>query len=247
MKNQMTIMRFFDPEAMTREAARYVSDVLLSAVRQKGFATLVLSGGTTPRRLYHVLTTAKFVDLVPWHAVDFFWGDERCVPSGNPGSNYKMAIDTFFSRVSVPPCNIHRIQTELGWQESAVAYEDELKRFFEKRGRYAVDEAVLFDIVLLGLGTDGHTASLFLGSPALDEHVHWAAAVEAPIGIGIRKRITLTLPILNRTRYVLFLVAGKEKKRIMENIVREGDTAGEHYPAARIHASEQVVLMLYES
>ena len=241
MNTQITIGRFFNFEVMSREAARYVSDVLACAVRRQGYATLVLSGGSTPRRLYTLLATAEYAHEIPWRSVYFFWGDERCVPSGDPCSNYKMAFDALLSRAPIPSGNIHRIQTELGWQESAVAYEDELRTFFGKRGTYADAEAELFDMVLLGMGTDGHTASLFSDSPALDEQVCWVAAVEAAMDICLRKRITLTLPILNRARHVLFLVAGKEKRVIVDTIVKEGDGAADHYPAARIRASEQVV------
>ena len=241
MKMQKTIRRFFNSEVMSREAARYVLDVLTGAVRRNGYATLVLSGGSTPRGLYTLLATAQYADEIPWHSVHFFWGDERCVPSSDPCSNYELAFDTLLSRVPVPSGNIHRIQTELGWQESAAAYEDELRTFFGKRGTYADAEAELFDMVLLGMGTDGHTASLFPDSPALDEQVFWVAAVEAAMDICLRKRITLTLPILNRARHVLFLVAGKEKRGIVDTIVKEGDTAADRYPAARICASEQVV------
>jgi 6-phosphogluconolactonase len=238
MKTQRTIRRFINSEVMSREAARYVSDVLTCAVRRQGHATLVLSGGSTPRRLYTLLATVQYAYEIPWQSVHFFWGDERWVTSSDPCSNYKMAFDALFSRVPVASGNIHRIQTELGWQESAVAYEDELRMFFGKRG---AAEAGLFDMVLLGMGTDGHTASLFPDSPTLDEQACWVAAVEAAKDICTRKRITLTLPLLNRARHVLFLVAGKEKRGIVDTIVKEGDGAAQHYPAARIRASEQVV------
>ena len=246
MNTYRAIRRFSNSELMSREAARYVADVLVSAVQRQGYATLVLSGGSTPRRLYELLATGHYVDAVPWSSVDVFWGDERCVPSQDPDSNYKMAFDALLSNVPVLPGKIHRIQTELGWQESARAYEEELRTFWENRGKYAHCAAELFDMVLLGIGTDGHTASLFPGSPSLDEHDRWVAAVEAPIGKGSRKRITLTLPLLNRASHVMFLVAGEEKKRIVDTLEKDSDAAAEHYPAARIHASERLLLFVNE-
>ena len=244
MNAHLTIRRFSDSEVMSREAARYVADVLVSAVQRQGYATLVFSGGSTPRRLYELLAAGQYAAAVPWPVVCVFWGDERCVPSEHSESNYKMAFDALLSNVPVLQGNIHRIQTELGWQESARAYEDELRAFWENHGKDADCEAELFDMVLLGIGADGHTASLFPGSPSLDEDDCWVAAVEAPIGIGSRKRITLTLPLLNKARHVLFLVGGEDKKNIVDTIEKDGDVAAEHYPAARIHASEQLMLFM---
>jgi len=242
MKTHIIIRRFFNFEAMSREAAHYVAGVLVSAVERQGYATLVCSGGSTPRRLYELLAAEHFA--APWPAVDVFWADERCVPPEHPDSNYKMAFDALLANVPVLPAHIHRIQAELGWQEAAHAYEEELRTFWKNRGNYVDCAAELFDMVILGVGADGHTASLFSGSPSLDESKRWVAPVEAPVGAGSRKRITLTLPILNRARHVLFLVTGQEKKKIVETIDKGGDAAAVHYPAARIHASEQLVLFM---
>jgi 6-phosphogluconolactonase len=177
--------------------------------------TLVLAGGETPRATYQRLAQEKY----PWEGVDVFFGDERCVPPDHPDSNYRMANETLLSLV---PARVHRM-----WGEScdAESYERELRDIFGGLPR--------FDFVFLGLGADGHTASLFPGDRALDENERWAVRVRRP---G-HERLTLTLPVLSAASHAVFLVAGAEKRDALRRMM-----AGEDVPANRVAAERVVVL-----
>ena len=212
-----------DAEALAQRAASW----LLAAARaQDGAFAIALSGGATPRRLYEVLAEPPYRDVFPWPRVHLFWGDERFVPRDDAASNYRMVHEALLSRVSIPDANIHAIPTEgLHPDDAAAAYERELKSFY---GADRLDPArPLFDVVLLGLGSDGHTASLFAGSAILDERDRWVAAV---LDAKSEPRITLTYPALESSRRTAFLVAGSEKREILARF-RAGDDA---LPAARL-------------
>jgi len=211
------------PEALARRAA----DWLLGAALAKGGTFAVcLSGGSTPRLLYQDLAEPPYRERFPWARTHVFWGDERFVPPGDPASNYRMVRDALLSRVPIPPGNIHPIPTEgLTPQKAAGAYERELKSFY---GSERFDPArPLFDVTLLGLGTDGHTASLFPGTAVLNERERWVAAVE---GAKPEIRITLTYPALERSAHTAFLVAGEQKREILARL-RGGDPS---LPAAHL-------------
>jgi 6-phosphogluconolactonase len=216
------------------DLARAAADWMLeTAKKTKGAFAVALAGGNTPRGLYALLATPPYADKFPWERAHWFWGDERFVPAGDPMSNYRMVHEALLSRVSVPPENIHPIATEnVSPEDSARRYEQELKRF------YGADELdpkrPLFEIELLGLGADGHTASLFPGSPVLRERRPWVAVANATHGA----RITLTYPALNSARNVAFLVAGFNKRGALRRLVR-GD---ESIPAARIRPSDELYL-----
>jgi 6-phosphogluconolactonase len=211
-----------DPEALARRVADWLLDI--STARANVF-TLALSGGGTPRRLYELLSGPPYHDVFPWDRTHLFWGDERFVPRSDESSNYRMVREAMLSRAPIPAANIHPIQTEgLTPEAAASAYERELKSFY---GAERLDRArPLFDVTLLGLGPDGHTASLFPGTAVLEERERWVAAVVGPKPA----RITLTYPALESSRHVAFLVAGKEKREIFSRFQR-----GEHtLPAARL-------------
>jgi ribulose-phosphate 3-epimerase len=208
-----------DAEALARHTAEWLCSL---ARASRGDFSVCLSGGSTPRRLYKLLAAPEVASCFPWNRVHWFWGDERFVPNDHPDSNYRMAFDAFLSRVAVPAANIHAIPTVgLSPQQAAAAYEAVLKRFYGAQDLSA--ERPLFDVTLLGIGADGHTASLFPGQPALEEDRHWAVAVPGP-------RITLTYRALNSSRDVAFVVAGAEKK----DILRRAQAADHTLPAARI-------------
>jgi 6-phosphogluconolactonase len=178
------------------------------AQASNGNFAVCLSGGSTPQRLYERLATLGIASRFPWRRSHWFWGDERFVPHEHPDSNYRMARDALLSRVPIPNDNIHAVPTEgLSPEQAAVAYETTLKRF------YGADvlspERPLFDVTLLGIGEDGHTASLFPSQPALREHHRWAVAV---IGAKSEPRITLTYPALDSSRDVAFLATGDGKR-----------------------------------
>ena len=242
MKTLIALRHFPNTTLLSRAAAEYVTEVVSSAVHHQGYATLVLSGGSTPRHLYELLALEEYKNKIPWARIYFFWGDERCVSSDHPDSNFKMAVEALISRVPVMPENIYRIPVELGWQESASVYEGVLKNFFLLRAGGKTTPAVFFDLVLLGLGEDGHTASIFSGSTALGGQ-RWVEAVAAPAGIRPRNRITMTLALLNKADHVLFL-AGGEKKEIVEKIFERAGGEADQYPAAKIRAKKKVSVFI---
>jgi 6-phosphogluconolactonase len=211
------------PEALAQRVADWVFE---AAVAKDGFFSVVLSGGTTPQRLYETLAGPTYLDRFPWSRTHWFWGDERFVPADDPRSNYHMAYEALLSRAPIPAANIHRIQTEgISPEDAAAAYEHELKSFY---GREQLDPArPLFDINLLGLGLNGHTASLFPGTKVLHERQRWVAAV---VGVAPETRITLTYPALESSRHVAFLVSGEEKRAIFGQL-RRGDVT---LPASHI-------------
>jgi 6-phosphogluconolactonase len=173
-----------------------------------GNFAVCLSGGSTPRRLYERLATPGVASRFPWRRSHWFWGDERFVPHDHPDSNYRMARAALLSRVPIPDDNIHAIPTEgLSPEQAAAAYETTLKRFYGA-GTLSSERA-LFDVTLLGIGMDGHTASLFPGQPALQEKRRWAVAV---IGAKSEPRISLTYLALDSSRDVAFLATGDGKR-----------------------------------
>jgi len=205
-----------------------VADWLLELAKAKsGAFSVVLSGGSTPQGLYRRLAGPPYRDAFPWSRTHFFWGDERFVPSADSRSNYRMAWEALLAQVPVPAANIHRIPTEgIGVEAAAAVYERALKTFY---GAERLDPArALFDVVLLGLGEDGHTASLFPGNGALEERDRWVVAVT---GAKSESRITLTYPPLESCSHAAILVEGEQKRAIFGR-VQSGDRA---LPAARFH------------
>jgi 6-phosphogluconolactonase len=211
-----------DAEALARQAAQWISG--LAAAGHGRFA-ICLSGGSTPRRLYQLLAQSPFRDVMPWDRVHWFWGDERLVPWDDKASNYRMAHEAMLSRAPVPAANIHGIKTAGTPQEAAGAYERELKSFYQAD---ALDPArPLLDAQLLGLGPDGHTASLFPGTSLLEVRDRWVAEI---VGARPEPRITLTYPALESSRHTAFLVAGADKQPMLARVLA-GDPA---LPAARL-------------
>jgi 6-phosphogluconolactonase len=220
-----------DPAALSRRVADWMLEV---ATGKDGILAVALSGGSTPRSLYRLLAEPPYRDAFPWSRTHWFWGDERFVPHDDPQSNYRMVQEALLSRAPIPAANIHPVPTEgLGPEAAASAYERELKSF---HGGERLDAArPLFDLTLLGLGSDGHTASLFPGTAVLAERNRWVAAV---IGAKSEARITLTYPALESSRRVAFLVAGEEK-RAMFGRLRHGDDS---LPAARLRPTGELFL-----
>ena len=221
------------------EVARVAREEIVRAakasIEARGRFTVVLSGGSTPKALYASLSGKD----VEWGKVHLYFGDERCVPPDRQESNFKMAQEALLLRVKIPPENVHRIQGEMETAEAAAAqYEEELKRAFG-----AGDGPPHFDLVLLGLGTDGHTASLFPGSSALEEKERWVASTW--IAKLARNRITMTFPVLNRAALVIFLVAGDEKAEAARRAI-EGAPAGLEVPARRVDPPGGRVLWLLD-
>jgi len=212
-----------DPQSL---AIRVADWMLGLATATDGAFAIALSGGATPRRLYQCLASPPYRDAFPWSRTHLFWGDERYVPHEDVLSNYRMVQQALLSHVPIPAVNIHAVSTDgLTPEDSAARYERELKAFY---GAERLDPTrALFDVTLLGLGPDGHTASLFPNTAVLMERDRWAAAV---IGAKAEPRITLTYPALESSRHTAFLVAGEEKRTILSRL-RQGD---ESLPAAHL-------------
>ena len=222
-----------DLEALSRLAARRATEVVAGVAAAGGRCTIALSGGTTPRRLYELLASDHRLGA-PWQQAEWFWGDERCVPPDHPDSNYRMAFEVLLGPLRVPSDMVHRIAcggAPDDAESSAAAYEAVLRDRLTG-GR--------FDLVFLGVGADGHTASLFPGAPSLEEREHWALAVTGGPGLAVRRRITLTYPVLNRSRTVFMLAAGGGKHPVIQRML-DGERTD---PAARVRPRGDLVWFL---
>ncbi|HWD36495.1 MAG TPA: 6-phosphogluconolactonase [Casimicrobiaceae bacterium] len=218
-----TLRVFDDAHALARDGARLVCE---QAEAKSGGVALCLSGGSTPRPLYEALASPPLLERFPWSRTQFFFGDERFVPPDDAASNARMANDAMFSRASVPPQNVHAIPTVgITPAQAAEEYERTLRALHG--GRAPTSEAPLFDVCLLGVGDDGHTASLLPGDAALDVRDRWVAVVAHG---RPQARITLTYPALESSRLVVFLLQGEGKRAILDRLLSGDDTL----PAGRL-------------
>lgn len=231
MSLSVEIRTLTTPQELFEAAAEEVVRAANEAVAQCGRFTIALSGGSTPKNLYHLLATNAKTAL-PWDRMFFFWGDERHVPPADPESNYRMADETLLSQIPVAAANVFRIPAENPDAAAAAeAYEQTLRKFFALQP----DEFPRFDLILLGMGPDGHAASLFPGTAALQEEsrlvvANWVEKFKT-------SRITLTLPVLNAARCVAFLVSGTEKAAALHAVL-EGNAPGEQYPSRLVRPSD---------
>jgi 6-phosphogluconolactonase len=210
---------------VARAAASEVAGAARRALRERGRFSLALAGGDTPRRLYRVLAADEEMD---WSAAELFFGDERAVGPEHPDSNYRMARETLLEPARIDPARVHRIEGERADLDAVARdYQAELARVLGAGPGGAPPQ---LDLVLLGLGADGHTASLFPHSPALKEDARWVAANAAPGGSG---RVTFTFPLILRARAVLVLVSGQAKARALADVL-EGAWDPERVPAQRV-------------
>ena len=225
------LRRLTTPQDLFQAAAEEVIRSATDAVAQRGRFTIALSGGSTPRNLY-TLIAANASATLPWNQMFFFWGDERHVPRNSPDSNYRMAEESLLSKVPIPPANIFPVPAENpDAAEVAEIYEQTLQKFFA----VAPGEFPRFDLILLGMGPDGHTASLFPETAALQEKSRLVVAnwVEKLGG----SRITFTLPLLNSARCVAFLVSGTDKAAALHEVL-EGNAPAEKYPSKLVQPRE---------
>jgi 6-phosphogluconolactonase len=218
---------FADLEGASAAAAGEIARTLIEAVEDRAGATLVLAGGSTPRWIHERLGDPGTSPPVPWHLVHLFWGDERCVPPDDGASNFAMARSSLIDRIEIPPGNVHRIRGELPPAEAAARYETELRRHF------GAGHPPAFDCVVLGMGADGHTASLFPGDPLVDESERWVGWTDGAQASPPVPRVSLTLPAVNAARSAVFVVSGEAKGRVVRDI-EEGSERSGHYPAARV-------------
>ena len=222
------IKKFNGLDELSASAAQDIAQLIERVVASKGGFHLALSGGNTPRTLYHILGTTYGISI-PWKSVHIFFCDERFVPHGDSLSNFRTVKEVLLDLISIPQQNIHPIPTHrLEMKTASQNYESELRKFF-------TDGTDSFDLAIMGIGKEGHTASLFPGSPALDEKEKWVAGVE--VDAVPPKRITLTYPILNRSAAIYYLVSGPDKTEVMEEIIKGTDDFHQ-YPVAGIHPKD---------
>ncbi len=221
-----------DPAALAARVAQWIADL---AGHSGARFSVCLSGGSTPKRLYQLLAGAPWRDLLPWQRIHWFWGDERFVPWDHPDSNYGMAHEAMLARAPVPAANIHGIECKGSPADAARAYENALRAYY---GADTLDPArPLFDVMLLGLGPDGHTASLFPGKPALEERRRWVTEVPEPGLSPHVPRVTLTYPALESCRSAAFLVAGADKQAALRGAL--GGYA--ELPSARVRPVGELI------
>lgn len=225
-----------DLEALSHAAAGLFVQHAWQAAAEQGRFSVALAGGGTPRRTYELLAQAPYRDRVPWPQVHVFWGDERCVPAADPRSNARMAREALLDHVPIPADQVHPVDGGAPPKQAAAQYEATLRRFFG-------DEPPRLDLLLLGLGEDGHTASLFPHTPVLDERERWAAAVW-PTGQDLA-RVTLTAPLLNQAAVVVFLVAGAGKAGVLRDVL-EGLRDPRRLPAQLVAPQSGLVQWLVD-
>ncbi len=222
---------FSDASALADAAVARTLELLQVFDRERPLL-IGLAGGSTPELYYERLAMADR-EKISWERVHFFWGDERMVPSTDERSNVHMAEQSLISRIPVPPEQIHRPDTEgLSAEEAAEAYEADLRHTLAETAHGGLD------LLLLGLGEDGHTASLFPGTSVLDEKEAWVRSATAPPGVEVTSRITLTLPLINASRHVIFLVSGSRKAPALASVLESAEDDTFALPAARVSARE---------
>ena len=226
-----------DAAAVARAAAELFVKLAAQAASARRLFRVLLAGGTTPKALYTLLASAECRSRVDWDRIVFFFGDERAVPPDHPQSNYRMADEVLFRPLGIAESSIHRMKAEAeDLNAAAAAYEGVLRASFGAFPR--------FDLVLLGMGLDGHTASLFPRSPVLKEQSRWVAPVlDAPKAPP--RRLTVTLPVLNAGHQVLFMVAGRQKAPALREVL-EGTAPPEQYPAKCIQPGPERLLWLVD-
>jgi len=217
-----SIVTTANPEALAQHVAAWLTDL---AKASTGRFAIALSGGSTPKRLYEILAQEPYKSQFPWSRTHLFWGDERHVPPTDANSNQRMTREALLDHIQIPPQNIHAVPVSGTPEEDAIKYQQDMQTYY---GDMELDMArPLFDVVLLGLGENGHTASLFPDTPALEESMAWVA----PVTTGVpQPRLTLTYPAIAASRHVAFLVAGASKAAVLK-LVLGGDRT---QPAARI-------------
>jgi len=236
----ITIRVFATPEATARAAARFFLDAAATAAAVRGVARVAISGGSTPKSMFELLANPAepFLKQVPWDRIDLYWVDERCVPPDNIESNYRMTNEALLSKVPLPAERVHRMEGELKPEVAAARYESTIRNTFKLEGA----ETPTFDLILLGMGDDGHTASLFPHTEALNEMSHIVVPNHVPQKDAWR--ITLTWPVINQGREVAFLIEGEEKAQVLHDVFL-GPYLPDTYPSQIIRpASGRLTLLL---
>jgi 6-phosphogluconolactonase len=215
------------PPGVARSVAEEFVSLSQEAILQRGRFAVALAGGSTPRAIYELLASTEFKGAVDWARVFVFFGDERCVPPDDNESNYRMAREALLDHVPIPPSNIFRMKGELAPADAATEYEKELRKFFPSL------EWPRFDLILLGMGDDGHTASLFPGTDALNETERWV--VSNHVEKLHTDRLTLTLPAINHAARIIFTVTGDAKTPVLKRVLKPASDT-DKLPASRVRA-----------
>jgi 6-phosphogluconolactonase len=232
---------FADRAILNRAAADEFIRVARAALEARGRFTVALAGGSTPKPIQALLAEDQRsgANQLPWEAIQVFFSDERHVPADHPDSNSRMAAETLLAHVPIPPENVHRVATELDPAAAAADYERQLRSVFSPKP----GELPQFDLIMLGLGADGHTASLFPGSAALAERTAWVSANRAEKLQS--DRITFTFPLLNAAAEVLFVATGGDKAEMLRFVLK-GDPSGQTYPAQGVQPVSRKVLWMVD-
>ena len=233
----MHIAIYPDIDTLSQQAAQYVVRTASESIAARGRFTIALSGGTTPRKLYTLLGSEPYNSQIDWQQVHIFWGDERCVPPDNPDSNYYMAQEVLLSKISIPALQVHRMPADQpGRDATSQSYTAEMQSAFGTQG------IPVFDLIQLGMGPEGHTASLFPHQASLHETQRLVMPVSVPKPPP--DRLTFTPPVLNAARNILFLVTGSDKAEALQAVL-EGEYQPEEYPAQIVRPPDgEVVWML---
>jgi 6-phosphogluconolactonase len=243
MPRQLQINYYIEPDAaaLARHAAQYFVEMAGEAVAAQGRARIALSGGTTPKAVFELLAdpTQPWRDRMPWERLDFFWVDERSVPPDAPASNYRMTREALLDQVPLRPEQIHRIKSELDPEAAAARYESELRNSFRLEGA----EMPRFDLVALGMGEDGHTASLFPHTEAINELSRLVVPNHVPQLDSWR--ITLTWPVINNARSIFFLVSGAAKAPVLNDVLT-GPCNPERLPSQLIWPSSGILTYILD-
>jgi 6-phosphogluconolactonase len=211
---------------LAREGAELFGLTARKSIDDQGRFAAALSGGSTPRPMYRLLGQEPYLSEIPWHSAHLFWVDERMVPFDHPDSNFGAAKEDFLDKVPIPPGQLHPMPAWATPEEGAAIYQTEIKSFFD---RFGEGDDPVFDLIYLGVGKDGHTASLFPGQASLEEFERWVLSVKG--GDPDVDRLTLTFPILNRSKHAVFMVSGDEKASVLKSLFQK---IGDLLPARRV-------------
>ncbi|HVN48455.1 MAG TPA: 6-phosphogluconolactonase [Bacteroidota bacterium] len=222
-------LKVYPASEFEQKVVQKIVRVINEAVANRGTCLLALAGGETPKNIYHALGTPPLSSRVPWNSVHLFFTDERVVPPDHQDSNYGMVFRELISRVSLPPENVHRIAGEKQPDIAAQEYQTVLQQFADGH------KIPQFDLILLGIGEDGHTASIFSETTAVDEQQALAAAVFVPK--FQTWRITLTLPVINHAQEIFFLATGEKKSAILQHVLSE-NASDKNFPATLVHPED---------
>ncbi len=233
----MSVAIYPDSDTLSHEAARYAVRVASKSITTHGRFTLALAGGSTPKKLYGLLASEPYRDQIDWALTEIFWSDERCVPPDSEDSNYYLAHEVLLSKVPIPASQIHRMPADAEkHDEASLAYIQEIQRVFGTNGIPS------FDLIQLGMGPEGHTASLFPHQPSLHEQTRLVIPVTVPKPPP--PRLTFTPPLLNAAIHILFLVTGQDKADALQAVL-EGEYNPDEYPAQIIRPTKgEVTWML---